>query len=110
MLKGSVTRFYLLFFITYQKRNHSISRDTFSRWIRQVLLNTGIDSLPFSPPGLAASSAMDKHVPINTILKATSWQKECTFRRLCSYEYRNSQSYQLYHVKLSNVCLYVISH
>ena len=57
------------------------SQNTFSRWIRQVLSSAGIDLSLFSSHSTrsAATSAVEKRVPVNTILKAASWQKECTF-------------------------------
>ena len=45
MLRGSGT----ILFIASQKPHHPISRDTFSRWIRQVLSSAGIDLSLFSP-------------------------------------------------------------
>ena len=77
LLRGSGTRL----FIASQKPHHPISRDTFSQWIRHVLSSAGIDLSLFSPHSTrsVASSAVEKRVPVNTILKAASWQKECTF-------------------------------
>ena len=79
LLRGSGTRL----FIASQKPHHPISRDNFSRWIRQVLLSAGIDLSLFSPHSTrsAATSAVEKRVPVNTILKVASWQKECSFRK-----------------------------
>ena len=79
LLRGSGTRL----LIASQKPYHPISRDTISRWIRQVLSSAGIDLSLFSPHSnrSAATSAVEKQVPVNTILKATSWQKEFTLRK-----------------------------
>ena len=48
-----------------------------------MLSSAGIDLSLFSPHSTlsAATSAVEKRFPVNTILKAASWQKECTFRK-----------------------------
>ena len=48
-----------------------------------MLSSAGIDLSHFSPHSTrsSATSAVEKRVPVNTILKAASWQKECTFRK-----------------------------
>ena len=77
LLRGSGTRL----FIASQLLHHPILSDTFSRWIRQVLSSAGIDLSLFSPHSTRSAStlAVEKRVPVNTILKAASWRKECTF-------------------------------
>ena len=48
-----------------------------------MLSSTGIDFSLFSPHSTrsAARSGVEKRFPDNTILKAASWQKECTFQK-----------------------------
>ena len=48
-----------------------------------MLSSAGIDSSLFSPHSTrsAVTSAVEKRIPVKTILKAASWQKECTFRK-----------------------------
>ena len=72
LLRGSGTRL----FIASKKPHHPISRDTFLRWIRQVLSSAGKDLSLFSSHRTrsAATSAVEKRVPVNAILKAASWQ------------------------------------
>lgn len=60
------------------------SRQTISKWVRQVLKDAGIDTSKFAPHSTraaATSAAARAHVPIDTILKTAGWSKDSMFRK-----------------------------
>ncbi|GFS14555.1 XerC protein [Elysia marginata] len=63
-----------------------VSRDTASRWTKQVLQLSGIDTGCYRPHSSRAGStslAHSRQVLIDTILKSTEWKSICTFARYC---------------------------
>lgn len=69
-------------FISFNKPHKKISRDTLSRWIKEVLKRAGIDINRFKPHSLrtaATSLAASKTVSISTIMAAVGWRRESTF-------------------------------
>lgn len=81
--RGGVTRLFLSFVKPFQ----AVSRDTISRWIKAVLIQSGIDVKVFKPHSTRASStskANSCQVPLDIILQAASWKGDCTFRKFYS--------------------------
>ena len=69
-------------FIAIIKPHGPISGATFARWIKNVLLYSGIDPRIFtahSTRGAATSRASLDNVPLGTILKTAGWSNDSTF-------------------------------
>ena len=80
-------------FLSFQKPHKKISRDTMSRWIREVMGKAGLDTSIYTPHSLrsaSTSSARSRNVPINTILETAGWKKDNTFRKFYSKEISNA--------------------
>ena len=70
--------------LSYSKPFKPVSRDTISRWIRNVLENAGINTKLFgahSTRAASTSAAQSNNVSINTIMDAAGWSRESTFRK-----------------------------
>ena len=70
------------FLIAIIKPHGSVSAATVARWIKSVLIWSGIDTNIFgahSTRGASTSRASFDHVPINTILKTAGWSRNETF-------------------------------
>ena len=64
-------------FISFIKPNKAVSRDTISRWTKQVLTNYGIDTKIFTSHSTRAASATKAHQkenPLDTILNTIGWE------------------------------------
>ena len=64
-------------FISFIKPNKAVSRDTISRWTKQVLTNSGIDTKIFTSHSTRAASATKAHqkeIPLDTILNTIGWE------------------------------------
>ncbi|XP_046340897.2 uncharacterized protein LOC125383559 [Haliotis rufescens] len=71
-------------FISYTQPHKAVSKDTVSRWIKQVLQLSGIDMNTFTPHStrMASTSAALRHsVPLQTILKTAGWSSSATFSK-----------------------------
>ena len=69
--------------LSYSKPFKPVSRDTVSRWIKNVLEKAGINTKVFSAHSTRAAATTAAHlnnVPINTIMEAAGWSRESTFR------------------------------
>ena len=74
-------------FITHQKPHRAVSRDTISRWAKQVLVMAGVDTNTYSPHSTRAAStskAYSKDVPLDVLMKAAGWTSEKTFQKFCN--------------------------
>lgn len=70
-------------FITTQKPHSAVSRDTISRWFRNVMEKSGVDTKIFTPHSVrsASTSAASKaKIPLSTILSTAGWTKDTTFQ------------------------------
>lgn len=70
--------------LSFSKPFHPVSRDTISRWIKNVLEKAGINTKVFgahSTRAAATSAAHSNNISINTIMDAAGWSRESTFRR-----------------------------
>ena len=60
-------------FVNYFKKTHNpVSRDTFSRWVKTVLQEAGVDTTMFAPSKIRAAStckAFCQGAPLDDILK-----------------------------------------
>ena len=71
-------------FITFIKPNKAVSRDTISRWTKQVLKNSGIDTKIFTSHSTRAASATKAHqkeIPLDTILNTIGWESAKKFQK-----------------------------
>ena len=69
-------------FISYQKPYKAVSKDTISRWCREMMANSGIDTnlyVTHSSRAAAASFAKQKGVSLKDICEACGWSQERTF-------------------------------
>lgn len=71
-------------FISFIKPNKAVSRDTISRWTKQVLTSSGIDTKMFTSHSTRAASATKAHqkeIPLDTILNTIGWESAETFQK-----------------------------
>ena len=71
-----------LFFITHGKLHHAISKDILARWVKEVMVCTGIDVTTFKPHssrGASTSKAFHLGSPLSDILKQGPWSNAKTF-------------------------------
>ncbi|XP_067668322.1 uncharacterized protein [Haliotis asinina] len=71
-------------FISYARPFKAVSKDTVSRWIRQVLQSSGVDMTIFTPHSTrmaSTSAALRNFVPLHTILKTAGWSSSATFSK-----------------------------
>ena len=71
-------------FISFKKPFKPISRDTLSRWTKQVLEASSINMDQFKPHSIrmaATSKAFEKDVSLATIMKCVGWKKAETVAR-----------------------------
>lgn len=68
--------------ISFTKPHKAVSKDTISRWLKNVLSKSGIDTNRFtaySTRAASVSAARVKDTPIDTILSAGGWSNASTF-------------------------------
>ena len=71
-------------FISFVKPHNSVSKDTLSRWLKNLLSLSGIDTsifVAYSVRSAACSAAHRNKVPINVILSSAGWSQDNTFKR-----------------------------
>ena len=71
-------------FTSLIKPNKFVSRDTISRWTKQVLTNSGIDTKYFTSHSTRAASATkadQKEISLDTILNTIGWESAKTFHK-----------------------------
>ena len=68
-------------FISYQKPHRRVSKDTVSRWVKQMMCNAGIDPnfVTHSSRSAASSLAQLKGVALADICRACGWSSAKTF-------------------------------
>lgn len=75
--------------ISFIKPFNAVTRDTIARWIKIVLLRSGIDVKQFgahSVRAAAVSKAQRSSVPISDIMKTAGWTSESTFAKFYKKE------------------------
>jgi len=72
--------------ISYVKPHHAVTTDTVARWLRTVMIKSGINVKKFGPHSYrtaASSKASEKCVPIKEILQTGGWSNVGTFAKFC---------------------------
>ena len=84
-----------LLFISYAKPFGPVSRNTFSRWVKAVLAEAGIDTGRYSGHSTraAACSALAERASLDTVLKATGWRSESTFAKFFKKDKQSAQNF-----------------
>lgn len=70
--------------VSFQKPHRPVSTDTISRWLKEVLQRSGIDTSIFkghSTRAASTSAADNSKVPMSTILDSAGWSNASTFGR-----------------------------
>lgn len=83
--------------VSYVKPYASVTRDTVSRWIKQVLFRSGINTDIFkahSVRAAATSKANMNSVPIGDILRKAGWSSEKTFAKFYNKEIVQDDRFQ----------------
>lgn len=71
-------------FLSFVRPHKAVSRDTISRWTKEVLKLSGIDITTFtahSTRAATASKANAKDVPLDVILSTIGWASAQTFSK-----------------------------
>lgn len=71
-------------FISYIKPHSAVSKDTVARWIKIVLIRSGIDTGTYGPHSVrtaATSKASIKGVPVQDIMSTAGWTNAGTFQK-----------------------------
>ena len=71
-------------FISFIRPDKAVSRDTISRWTKQVLTNSGIDRKNFTSQSTRAASVTKDHqkqIPLDTILNTIGWESAKKFQK-----------------------------
>ena len=71
-------------FISYVKPHCKVSTNTISRWLKEVLKLSGIDTSIFTAHSFrsaASSAAKSSNVPIDKIMSTAGWKSSETFRK-----------------------------
>ncbi|KAK3890246.1 hypothetical protein Pcinc_005779 [Petrolisthes cinctipes] len=66
------------------KPHKEVSKDTIARWIRRMLVMSGVDTTKYSAGSVrpaAASKAKAMAVPITFIMAKAGWSSEATFAK-----------------------------
>ena len=90
-VRGSTTQL----FLTLKKPYKGVSRDTISRWLKNVLRLSGIDITHFKPGSTRAAStskASQEGASIDELLKAAGWSNESTFVKYYKKQVLNKKS------------------
>lgn len=70
--------------ISYVKPHQAVTKDTVARWVKTVMIRSGIDVKVFGPHSVrtaATSKASEKCVPIQEILRVAGWSNAGTFAK-----------------------------
>lgn len=71
-------------FISYQRPYKTVSADTISRWLKNILSEAGIDISKFgahSTRSAPTSAAKSVNVPIDVIMNTAGWSQESSFAK-----------------------------
>lgn len=82
-------------FIITQWPHTPATKGTIANWINICLKLAGIDIALFTPHSTrsASTSAANKKVPIDTIIKTAGWAKDCTYRKFYKRPITNDTSF-----------------
>ena len=78
-VRGSETQL----FVSYLKPHGKVTRQTLSRWVKDILLRSGIDIAHFCPHSTRATAASKARifVPLIKVLKAGGWSGDSAFQK-----------------------------
>lgn len=82
--------------ISYVKPHKAVTKDTVSRWVKIVLIRSGIDIQKYGPHSIRAAStskAHDNGVPLKDILDKAGWSNAGTFQRFYKKTKEKSTSF-----------------
>lgn len=71
-------------FLSYIKPHKAIGKNTVSRWVKEILTKSGIDTSVFkahSTRSASTSSAKESGLPLTSILETAGWSNARTFHR-----------------------------
>ena len=71
-------------FLSYMRPHKPVTKDTIARWVKTVLVYSGIDTNIFtahSTRAAATTKAKLRNVPLGTILKTAGWSSDKTFAK-----------------------------
>lgn len=90
-LRGNISKL----FISVQKPHKEVCQSTISRWIKQTLVEAGIDMNIFSPHSTrsASTSAVATKIPVDTILRTAGWTSDCVFRKFYKRKITNNSCF-----------------
>ncbi|KAH3868108.1 hypothetical protein DPMN_031247 [Dreissena polymorpha] len=83
--------------ISYIRPHGPVSKDTVSRWIRTVMIKSGIDVTVYgahSVRSASTSKARDNNVPISVIMKRAGWTADSTFKKYYSLNIENDSMFE----------------
>ena len=79
-LRGAQTQL----FLTLKKPYGKVSKSTFTRWIKSVLEEAGVDTKLYKPGSVRVATVNKASlvgVPVDEILRTGGWTRESTFRK-----------------------------
>lgn len=83
-------------FLSYSKPYQPVSQSTISRWVKTVMVKSGVNTVHFKPHGTRAAStsaAFRKGVLLETIMSAAGWSSECTFATYYKKDVKEDTNY-----------------
>ena len=90
-------------FISYVPPHKHVSKSTIGRWIKTILIKSGIDVSIFTPHSTRAAATTGAkllHVPMSTIIKTAGWSSTNTFAKY--YDKSPSNENNFAHALLHN--------
>ena len=83
-------------FLSYSKPHKPVSQSSISRWVKTVMMKSGINTEHFKPHSTRAAStsaALRKGVPLEAIMAAAGCSTECTFATYYKKETKEDTNY-----------------
>ena len=83
-------------FLSFAKPHKAITTNTLARWIRFVMVASGVNVARFRPHSLrsaASSKAVERNVSLATILASVGWRTESTFAKFYRKPVVNNQGF-----------------
>lgn len=92
-------------FISVVRPYKKVSKETISRWIKEVMTLSGVDTTMFTPHSTraASTSKVFNKVPLQTIMKSASWRSDCVFNKFYNKPIARSSENSFGHALLSAV-------
>ena len=82
-------------FIGLQKPHTPVTKSTLARWLKDVLVSSGIDMSMYTSPSTrsASTSVAALKILIDSVLKTAGWRKDCVFRKFYQREVTNNSEF-----------------